>query len=254
MLEDILKSYKQSASVIDWKKYNKNDLFFEYIKHENDPLAENFFAGIVCRFWGYSGRIYNKCAKHVPFEECYDCVIDAIRYVLNKRVWENPNSSLYGDKTAPDKAFHIALKRQLAIMLSKYNAKRRLSNFNTLSIDEFHENYNDSSDGLLFDLDNSSDTIRTFISEYFEKDEYLNGLFLDTICYNNEPYSEKTIIKRLRDFDDKDFNYFKSNYDIDDYKLKKEVYNLKQMSPDFLKIKLNSLLYNIKKEGYFING
>lgn len=248
MLEDILKSYKKKAELINWKKYNQNDLVFEYIKHENDPLAENYFAGIMCRYWGYSGRIYTKVNKHISFDECYDCVVDAIRYVLKKRVWENPTSSLYGDPKAPDKAIHIALKRQMALMLSKYNAQRRLSNFNTLSIDEIHENYNDSADGLLFGETSTIDTLRTYISEYFQNNKYLDAVFLDTICYGNMKYNEQAIIKHLKNFNEKDLEYFKNNYDLDETELKKTIYKAKQCSNDYLKIKLNSLLYSIKKE------
>ena len=104
-------------------------MFIECIKHENDQLYENFFAAIVCRFWGHSGRIYVQCNRHVPFEECYDCIINAALYVLKNRVWENVNSSLYNDPTGPDKAMHIAIKRERSIMLSRHNAKKRLSNF-----------------------------------------------------------------------------------------------------------------------------
>ena len=63
-------------------------------------------------------------------------------------MWENPESSLYEDPTGPDKAFHIALKRQRGILLSKYTAQKRQSNFNTLSIDEMYENYSDATEGL----------------------------------------------------------------------------------------------------------
>ena len=35
-------------------------------------------------------------------------------------------------------------------MLSRHNAKKRLSNFNTISIDDAHESYSDAADGLLF--------------------------------------------------------------------------------------------------------
>ena len=122
MLEEVYKNYRQLADEVNWKKYNQNDLFFEYIKHENDSLKDKFYAGIVCRYWGLSGRIYQQCNRHVPFEQCYDILIDAINYVLEKRVWENPESSLYEDPTGPDKAFHIALRRQRGILLSGYTA------------------------------------------------------------------------------------------------------------------------------------
>ena len=102
MLTGVYQSYKRLAEQINWKSYSINELFFECVVHENDLLYEPFYAGIICRVWGYSGRIYTQCQRHVPFDECLDCVIDAINYVLKKRVWENKNSSLYQDPTAPD--------------------------------------------------------------------------------------------------------------------------------------------------------
>ena len=57
MLEDVYKSFRSKADEVNWKNYNQNELFYEYIKHENDHLAEHFYAGIVCRYWGYTGRL-----------------------------------------------------------------------------------------------------------------------------------------------------------------------------------------------------
>jgi len=253
MLEQIYNEYRKKAEVINWKDYNINELFFEYIKNENEPISENFFAGIVCRTWGYAGRVYVQCNRHVTFEECYDCLIDTLRYVLNKRVWENPESSLYGDQAAPDKAFHIALKRQRGIMLSRLNAYRRRSNFNVLSLDGVHEEFNDATDGLLFDMESSEiDNIRIFISEYFEKGETLSGLLLDVICYNNySGYDEKKVIKSLRDLDDNYFEYYHEYYNLDENIFKKTVRTIQKLSTRSIKMKLKSLLFKLKKEGLF---
>lgn len=247
MLEDVLKSYRKKAEEINWKQYNKNELFFKCIENENDPYLYNaFYAGIVCRWWGYAGRIYLKCNKHVPFEECYDCILDAINYVLKKRVWENPLNSLYKDKTGPDKAMHIALKRQLSIVLAKRNAKRRLSNFNTLSIDEAHENYNDSADGLLFSIEDESH-IKTLISTYFDKD-LLDGLFLDTICFSGVKVIDKEIIRYIKTLKFSDVQHYVREYDINENELKKLILDIIDMPNNFLEIKLNSLLYKLRKE------
>lgn len=252
MLEDVLKSYRKKASIVDWKKYNPNELFFEYIKHENDELGECFYAGIVCRFWGYAGKIYVQCNRHIPFEECYDCIIDSIKYVLKNRVWEKPDNSLYMDKTGPDKAMHIAMKRQKAIMLSKYTANRRLSNFNTLSIDAAHENYNDAADGL-FNLGSKDDYLKTYILEFFEKDEYLNGIFLDVICYSNIKYNVKNVIKYIKNITNDDLNYYITSYNVDRRKFIKLINEIKNTSNNLLELKLNSLLYKLRKEEIFIN-
>ena len=57
MISDALKSFRHEADKINWKQYNINDLFREYIKHENEPIGEQFFAGIICRTWGYAVRV-----------------------------------------------------------------------------------------------------------------------------------------------------------------------------------------------------
>lgn len=251
----IYQAYKIVADKINWKEININDLFKLQIEHENDDLGEIYFAALVCRTFGYAGRIYSQCQRHVPFEECHDCIIDALKYVLDKRVWENPNSTIYLDKTGPDKAFHIAMKRQKGIMLSRYNAYRRKSNFNTLSLDDIKEDYNDAGEGWLVD---NSDTIATealkiIISEYFSNtSDYIDGLFLDIIC--NEKYNvflEKNIISSLRNLDMAEYNHCKEMYGADRTIYIKTLNMIKESSNKFLYIKLKQLLYKLRKD--FIN-
>ena len=250
MLEDVYKSFRSKADEVNWKNYNQNELFYEYIKHENDHLAEHFYAGIVCRYWGYTGRLYIQCAKHIPFEECYDILIDSINYVLRNRVWENKDSSLYGDFTAPDKAFHIALKRQRSITLSKLNASIRKSNFNTLSIDQAHEDYSDSADGLFFNLESSEyDSIRPYIMEFFDRGEIFDGLILDIICYSHyDEYSLKKIVKELKYINMGDYNYYRDVYNVDETLFKNELKNIKYLTNKYIKIKINSLLKKVRRD------
>ena len=207
MLEQIYNSYRKKADFINWKEYDQNQLFYEYIKHENDDLAEYFFAGIVCRFWGYAGRVYVQCNRHVTFEECHDCVIDTIRY------------------------------------------------FNTLSIDGVHEEFNDATDGLLFNMESSEiDTVRIFISEFFEKGDILSGLLLDIICYNNyDKYDEKKIVKDIKSLTNDYFDYYHDYYGVTEDDFKKSLNTINKLSSKMLKMKLKSLLFYIRKEGLF-NG
>ena len=194
--------------------------------------------------------MYTRCNRHIPFEECYDSIIDSIKYVLEKRVWEDPNSSLYNDPTGPDKAMHVAMKRQQGIVLSKYNAHRRLSNFNTLSLDEAKENYNDSAEGLLFGGIENNEYLKTFISEYFDNKDYLNAIFLDTICYSNVEYTAEKVVKFLKNLTNSDVEYYLTSYEnINVNEFKKFLRELKDISSNYLKIKFNSLLYALKKEG-----
>lgn len=255
MLEDVYKSYFTLANTIEWKKYSINDLFREYINHENDSLKEAFYAGIVCRVWGYAGRLYDQCKRHVTFEQCYDTILDAINYVLNKRVWEDPNSSLYKDESGPDKAFHIVYKRQRGILLANLNAQKRLSNFNTLSMDEAREDYSDSTDGLLLDLkkltseDDKSSEIRAIVKEFFDKDLFIEGLFIDLIAFGDyTTYSNKKIISLLKKLNPDNYNYYKLVYNLEKKYYNKVLYEIYDTSNRALNIRLNKLLYTLKGE------
>ena len=251
MLSAVYNSYRKLADQIEWTKYNPNELFIECINHENDSLYENFFAAIVCRFWGHSGRIYVQCNRHVPFEECYDCIINAALYVLRNRVWENKNSSLYNDPTGPDKAMHIAIKRERSIMLSKHNAKKRLSNFNTISIDNAHESYSDAADGLLFGvLNRDGDNVNRLITSYFSSPEtYLDGIIIDCICYNCKPdFNYTDIVNELRLVTYDTIDRYSILYDADINALKETVKEIRSTSNRLLVIRIKSLLHSLGEE------
>ena len=251
MLEDVLKNYKDVASLVNWKKLNRNQLFFEYIKHEHEPIAENYYAGIVCKCWGYAGRLYSQCNQHVPFEDCYETLLDTINYVLQKRVWENPESSLYGDTSAPDKAFHIVLKRQRGILLAKLTADKRQANFNTLSIDGAHEEYADAADGLLDIGDESSEMDINDINlvSFIRTKDPLSILFLDQICFGNWS-SLKNIITNTKKVSKSDFYYYNSTYNLDEKKFTKALKEVIITSNNQLMSELKKLLYIVKEEYY----
>lgn len=252
MLEDVYKSYRKLADLINWNGYSINDLFYKCIENENTQDYEKFYAGIICRVWGYAGRVYLDCNKHVSFEECYDCLIDTINYVLKNRVWENPSSSLYNDPFAPDKAFHIVLKRQRGLMLAKLTTHKRQSNFNTLSIDNQHEEYNDSADGLLFNLPSSEEnlSIISFIVEFFNKDMYLEGLFLDSICFNIDDFDYMQTIRFIKNIDISCYEYYEQVYGIDYHKFTEILKYIKITKTQVLLRKLKGFLFKLRKDYY----
>jgi hypothetical protein len=250
----IYKTYKRTADKINWKEQSNSQLFFNYIKNENDlEMRDVYFSAIVCKYYGLAGRMYSQCQKHISFEECTDCIIDAAKYVLEKRVWENPSSSIHNDSTGPDKAMHIAIKRQKNIMLSKYSAYRRQSNFNTLSLDEFKEDYNDAGEGWLINIDApvSNKTVYTLVSSYFAKDDYLDGFLLDLICYSNyKIYDSKRLISDLKNIKPEIYDYYKESYDAKKDTFYKTLTEIADMSNRLLNLKLKQLLYKLKKEEF----
>lgn len=246
MLEETYNSYRALADEINWQEYNSNDLFFEYIKHENEPIAEKFYAAIVCRYWGYTGRLYLQCNKRLPFEQCYDILIDTINYVLEKRVWENENNSMYQDSKGPDKAFHIVLKRQRAVLLANLNAYKRRTNVNTLSIDEIHEKYSDAAEGL-FEIYDTSENIFSIVDFIKSRVDTLSIIILDKICFS-EWASLKKVIKLIKNLNESDYEYYNINYGISLDKYHQVIKEIGAMNNSRLLFETKKLLYLIENE------
>lgn len=246
MLEEVYNSYRKLADQINWDKYNQNELFFKYIEHEDDNLCENFYAGIVCRYWGYTGRIYLQCNKHISFEQCYDILIDTINYVLDKRVWLNPESSLYNDSTAPDKAFHIVLKRQKSVLLSNLTAYKRKSNFNTLSIDEIHEKYADASEGL-FELYPQDNSIQELVEYIRLREDSLEIIILDKICFDKWK-TLKNVVKLIKKLDKNSSEYYNIRYGISVENYDKVITKISEINDSKLLFEIKKLLYILRKE------
>lgn len=247
MLEDVYYSYRRLADLVEWKLYNQNDLFFEYIKNENDSfLKECFYSAIVCRYWGYTGRIYVQHNRHIPFEQCYDILIDTINYVLSKRVWENPDNSLYNDPRGPDKAFHMVLKRQRSILLSNLTAYKRKTNFNTLSIDEIHEKYSDAAEGL-FEIYSTSESDIELIEFIKNQKDTLSIIILDKICFD-EWNSIKKVSKLLKELDETSGEYYYSTYGILPEEYGNVTNKIKSMRESKLTTEIKKLLYLLRRE------
>ena len=244
MLEDVYNSYRTLADEINWKEYDQNELFFNYLRYkDSDPdLAERFYSAIICRYWGYTGRLYLKCNKNVSFEECYDVLIDTINYLLEKQVWNNSESSLYNDLKAPEKAFHFVIKRQLGILLAKKNADKRRAEFKALSIDDIREKYNDASEGLFNLVPNSELSPNMYDYIYTQKDVFTK-LVLDFICFSSSN-SLNTIARFLKDLTEDDY------YDYDIYDLDMSEYI---MAIEYIRcLSLKDLVKEIKKILYTI--
>ena len=229
---------------IDINKYNVNELFFKCIEFENNEYFYNaYMSALIYKLRGYAGRIYTQCNKHLSFEQCYDILLDTINYVLKKRVWENPDNSLYNDPSAPDKAFHIVLKRQRGILLAALNAYKRVANFNPVSIDGFHESYNDATEGLL-GISSEDNSEHSSLIAYIKTKEPLEIIILDHICFSNWKNYEGLArsIKSL-DYSINMISYFKNKYDLSSVEYKEIVEKIKHMS-------LNKIASNIKKTIY----
>ena len=250
MLEDVYKSYKQCAEVINWKQYNCNELFFKYIEHENDSLSDNFYAGIMCRYWGYTGKLYTKMNKHLSFEQCYDVVAETINYVIEKRVWGNPDSSMYQDPKGPDKAFHMVIKRQLACLMANLTAYKRKTNYNSLSIDSLYEEYNDATEGLfnIYDKSTAQQFQDISVIQYIKSRPTIQKLILNQICFGAG--NKRNVVTNIKKLGEDDFLYFNQMYGVQKEDYHKALNEIKVCSNNRLNQEINKTLTITRKE-YF---
>ena len=196
MLEFELNRLKRVANEIpNFKSISKSEIIKQYILHEdNEELREKYYAGILVRYWMYIGYTYRKWKAVMTDYDCYTCLIDTVNYVLEHRVWEKPDSSLYGDPKAPEKAMSIVMNRNRGIMVSRETmSDKRKANYNTVELDA--PITTDSTATLsLFNATYEQDfnvTEHSIISYLLEKKLYVEALIVNIIL-NDDVVSERS--------------------------------------------------------------
>lgn len=232
MLDEYKQNYEQIANCLpNWKNISKSELCRQYCKcvDTNDPKSELYLAAIIYRFWNLLTRdYYNQQIKLADEYDCYNWFIESILYVLEKRVWEDKNSTLYKDINGPEKAIATVMNSQkINYFVANKRDKRRIDN-ESLSLDQLME---DSSDGYYipyFDENNIFDEyLKAKIKKCFEEKKYFMAFGLDIIV-NGDVYERteesdtynisfsKKKFKHLLGMIDEDYClYFSNRYDID---------------------------------------
>ena len=113
MLEEYRQLYLESANLIpDWKSIRRSDLAFKYLeeKEKKTGLEDSYLSALILKFWNVAeSNYYRQNIRFANQETCYEWLVDSIFYVLSKHVWTDPNSNLYQDKDAPEKAINVAI-------------------------------------------------------------------------------------------------------------------------------------------------
>ena len=234
MLEEYKKLYEENASLIpNWKKLDRNDLCFYYVDNKDvlsEPMKESYLSAIICKFWHliqYTFKKQDNSIQVINEEDCYDCLISSILYVLDKAVWKNEHSSLYNDKKAPEKAISIRIKSISCNMkyLSLFTSKKKINHL-SYSLDELTE---ESSDGFYLKSFDEYDFFEDFIYKYvvdkFNSGDYYKAIVFDMMCFencfdeDNSKFDCTKILKLINSIDDSYVSYFCTKYGINIIKL-----------------------------------
>lgn len=131
-------------------------------------------------------RFYYKSKSSTTPEEAYDWLVRAALYTLEKRMWENPNASIYQDPNGPDKVMNIMIKSSRLSHYERTNTQKRKDGVLALSLDALEEEgdftlplYED--DSIL----KIEDPVRSIILNSFNRKDYFTSFMVYNIAFQD---------------------------------------------------------------------
>lgn len=225
MLNDYKDHCKANADLIlkNWTSMSKNELCRAYVEHEHESeLANAYFSALLYKYWNLIPKFHAQSSNVAEPEEVYNWLVDSISYALKHRRWTNSDSNIYQDSTGPDKVINRRMKCARLTYYQFLNRKKRKQDFDTLSLDQLQEDYNDNLD--LIDpnntLNDTSIDLKEFIKESFYKKDYFLAFLLNIICtenvFDDQEISYRKIVKYFKKVDKAYCKGFAHLYDIDE--------------------------------------
>jgi len=207
-LDEAKQTYTDVADLYPgWKDKSRSELCREYVelKDKNDPASEYCLSAIICKFWNLmSHNYYNQQVKIATPEDCHAWVIDSILFVLKQHVWTDPNSTLYNDPDAPEKAINVCVTNEKINFFVAQKRHKRVLNTTSYSLDALLEESSDDyylpcSDNYHF-LERSFDK---YILDAFIRRDYVEAFSLYILLKN-----QKLVEKKIED----NIKYDRINY------------------------------------------
>lgn len=263
MLSEFRKSYEYVANQIpNWNQLSKSELCYRYVdlKDHNDSKADIYLSGLIAKFLKKAEVDYNlQPYKVITEENYYDLVVESIMYVLDKRIWDNPDSKLYHKSDSPEIAINMCLKSNKVNLYVYLQRDKRKLNQGIISLDGIQEN---ASEGYFIpyeDEDISAELyIKNLVKDYFQHKNYLDAFILDAV-FNRDVFSDKNntvefnqakLRSAIKSIDESYCKFFSRYYNIDLQEVKdslKYVVNLTYTKLDTSINKLFKVLRNDKQ-------
>lgn len=249
MLDFYKNVYAQHANSLikeDWKHMNKNQLVNKYIEVENDkPLAEAYMSAIIYRYWGALSKYQHLSYKSVPDTTVYhDWLVQAIMRAIKARKWKDPTNKLFNDPAGPDKVINRCIISERLIYFQGSNTFKRRGNYKNKSLDKLQDELGEDPAVLSYNdisLDDGTVSINNLIYKTFDNnpalsfiiDGIINTDVFETEQINGSSYSafsEKKLIKHLRNIDENYCKIFSTNNSIPLENVEKEAEKLKSLT------------------------
>lgn len=262
MLDEYKALYEENASLIDnWKKLSKSDLcnlYLQYKEQNKDDYAEACVSGLICKYWSMITQYYYRQTTQIADDvDCYDWLIDAIMYGLEKHVWTDPESSLYGDEKGPEKALTVCIASTRITFFQYSNRGKRKLNYNALSLDLLEE---DSSDGYYLQYKDTyyfrNEKLYNMVIEYFNKKDYFTAFFIDAFIHAdvfNKKFDENKLRNHLKTLDKRYCKMFSSVYLIDENEVEKASKYIIDMTDKNISKHVQDFIIKFSRNTEFVN-
>ena len=266
MLSEYRELFKQKAAAIpNYQKISKTELCNLYIENEftDKNLAEAYLSALVLRYWNNIAKYYAQSSSIATVEDCYEWLIEAIRYALEKRQWLDPESPMFNDKNGPDKIINRCIKSVRLTFYQASNRYKRQLNANQVSLEKLSEDYGDADPVKqihTFDTYSTSDLTDIIKTKFIKSDPFL-AFMLDSIiqssCFIHKQgklvFSKKKLTEFMNSIDDSYCTRFSKRYSLDIDSVKIAALNCTNLSTSSIARKIDFYLSSLKADKLLLN-
>lgn len=211
MLEDIKKSYRQSANNISgWQTMDKNLLANLYLKYEHkEPEKSYYFSALMLRYWKNVYKFYKTSrSARLEISDFTSWLAESFFVAFKYRRWTDPNNKLYNDPQGPDKVINRCIYSTRMRYYQYYNMDKRKINYITDSIDRQIETFGQTAEVYKLlstdDIKEDDDHCLEVINHLISKGLIFNSIVVDLICYGDTFRGIKTITRVNAEDNDSD--------------------------------------------------
>ena len=238
---------------------------------QNKDGISCYFSALMCKYWGLI-KYFNE-TKGVPFEDCYDWIVDGLLKGLKYKRWQDPNYEVSKERDGARKVFNRCIWSVMNRYFQKINKVSFKANTVTSSLDEYIESkgiiedYGIDESMALYDdgvdeyekMENEM-VVDNIINKYIKQDQIFKAMIVDIICYQDafryentskERFSKPLIVRNINKIKSEDYylKYFCSKYKVDFTSAKELILNkLNGRCNNTISVWLNRLIDKTLKE------
>ena len=249
MLDEIKKIYEDSADLYfpDWRKCNKNEAVLLAIEHKNKNDYDGYIGAIMTKYWPKLCKYYNRCKLVVTPEDVHSWLSQAVMYAIERHPWTNENSSIYGDKNAPDKVINRVMESRRLTFYQQLNRYNRKINSALISLDSLSEDMADTYTPI--SEDEHTFIIDDLVIKAFEAKDYFTAFFVDAI--ESERFNvggrHKKLVTHLSNLDSH-CDIFANRYGLSMDSVRKASTYITRLDRDVIKKKIDTTLNDMKRK------